>query len=92
LVVGISRQEIKEFGVEPMINGSVDFVLATTTQEGAAKGSDRSLGELKELSLVNNDIEQDIAFAAEDVIGVISHGGDALIVSEVDNLGLLDFG
>jgi len=42
--------------------------------------------------LVNNDIEQGVAFAAKDVVSVVSHGGDALVASELDNLGLLDFG
>jgi len=66
-VEGISGQEIEEFGVEPMINGSVDLTLAVTTREGTAKGSDSSLGKMKEPSLVDNDIEQGIAFAAKDV-------------------------
>jgi len=56
LVVGISRQDIEELGVEPMVNGSVDLVLAVAAQEGAAKGGDGSLGKLKEPSWVDNDI------------------------------------
>jgi len=31
-------------------------------------------------------------FAAKDVVGIVSHGGDALVMGELDNLGLLDFG
>jgi len=42
--------------------------------------------------LVDNDIEQGLAFAAKDVVSVVSHGGDALVVGELDSLGLLDFG
>jgi len=92
LVVGISGQEIEEFGVEPLINGGVDLVLAVAAKEGTAKGSDSGLGKLKEPSRVDNDIAQGIALAAKDVVGVVSHGGDALVVGELDNLGLLDFG
>jgi len=75
-VVGISGQNIKEFGVEPLINGSVDLVLAVAAREGTTKGSDSGLGKLKEPSLVDNNIAQGVAFAAEDVIGVVSHGGE----------------
>jgi len=92
LVVGISGQEIEEFGVEPLINGSVDLVLVATAREGTAKGSDNSMGKLKKPSLVDDDIEQGVAIAAKDVVGVVSHGSDALVVGELDNLGLLDFG
>jgi len=46
----------------------------------------------KEPSWIDNNIEQGVAFAAKDVVGVVSHGGDALVVGELDNLGLLDFG
>ena len=28
LVVGVSRQDIEEFGVEPLVDGSIDLVLA----------------------------------------------------------------
>jgi len=48
LVVGISGQKIKELGVEPMVDGIIDLILAITTQEGAAKRGHRSLGKLKE--------------------------------------------
>jgi len=92
LVVGVSRQKIEELGVEPMVNGIIDLVLAATTQKGAAKGGDGSLGKLKEPGLVGNDIEQGVAFVAKDVVSVVSHGGDALVTSELDNLSLLDFG
>jgi len=78
--------------VEPLINGRVDFVLAVTAREGTAKGGDGSLGKLKEPGLANSDIEQGVVFAAKDVVGVVSHGGDALVVGELDNLGLLNFG
>jgi len=90
--VGISGQDIEEFGVEPLIIGSVDLILAATAREGTTKGSDSSLGKLKEPSLVDNDIEQGIAFAPKDVVSVVSHGGDALVMGELGNLGLLDFG
>ena len=92
LVVGVSRQDIEELGVEPLVNGSVDLVLAVAAREGTAKGSDSGLGKLKETGWVDNDIAKGVAFAAEDVVGVVSHGGDALVVGELDNLGLLDFG
>jgi len=92
LVAGISGQEIEEFGVEPLINGSVDLVLAATAPEGTTEGSDSSLGKLEEPSWIDNDIEQGVAFATKDVVGAVSHGGDALVVGELDNLGLLDFG
>ena len=92
LVVGVSRQDIKELGVEPLVNGSGDLVLAVAAREGTAHGSDGGLCKLKETSWVDNDIAKGIAFAAEDVVGVVSHGGDALVVGELDNLGLLDFG
>jgi len=92
VVVGISRQDIEELGVEPLDNGSVDLVLAVFAREGTAKGSDRGLGKLKETGWGDNDIAKGVAFAAEDVVGVVSHGGDALVVGELDNLGLLDFG
>jgi len=49
--VDISGQEVEEFGVEPMINGGVDLVLAVMAREGTAKGSDSSLGKLKEPSV-----------------------------------------
>jgi len=91
-VVGISRQDIKELGVEPMVDGIIDLVLVITTQEGAAKGDAGSLGKLKEPSLVNNDIEQGVAFAAKDVVSIVSHGSNVLVVSELDNLSLLGFG
>jgi len=92
LVVDVSGQDIKEFGVEPLIDGSVDLILPVAAQEGTAKGGDGSLGKLKEPSLVDNNIEQGVAFAAKDVVGVVSHGGDVLVMGELDNLGLLDFG
>jgi len=92
LVVGVSGQDIKELGVEPLINGSVDLVLAVAAREGTTKGSDSGLGKLKKPSWGDNDIVQGIAFAAKDVVGVVSHGGNALVVGELDNLGLLNFG
>jgi len=92
LVVGISRQDIEELGVEPVVNGSIDLVLAAFAREGIAKGSDSGLGKLKETCWGNNDIAKGVAFAAKAVVGVVSHGGDALVVGELDNLGLLDFG
>ena len=92
MVVGISGQEIEEFGVEPLINSGVDFVLAVAAREGTTKGGDSHLGKLEEPSWVDNDIEQGIALATKDVVGVISHGRDALVVGELDNLGFLDFG
>ena len=52
------------------------------------------MGKPKEPGLVDKNIDdgQGIAFVAEDVVGVVSHGGDALVVGKLDNLGLLDFG
>jgi len=78
--------------VEPLVNGSIDLVLAVSTREGATKGSDSGLSKLKEPGLVDHVIGQGVAFAAKGVVGVVSHGGDALVVGELDNLGLLDFG
>ena len=92
MIMGVSRQDIEELGMEPLVNGSVDLVLAVAAREGTAKGSDSGLGKLKETSWGDNDIAKGVAFAAEDVVGVVSHGGDALVVGELDNLGLLDFG
>ena len=90
--MGVSRQDIEELGMEPLVNGSVDLVLAVAAREGTAKGSDSGLGKLKETSWGDNDIAKGVAFAAEDVVGVVSHGGDALVMGELDNLGLLNFG
>ena len=92
LVVGVSRQDIEELGVEPLVDGSVDLVLAIASRESTAEGSDSGLGKLKETGWVDNDIAKGVAFAAEDVVGVVNHGGDALVVGKLDNLGLLDFG
>ena len=33
LVVGVSRQDIEELGVEPLVNGSVDLVLAVQPEK-----------------------------------------------------------
>ena len=92
MIMGVSRQDIEELGMEPLVNGSVDLVLAVAAREGTAKGSDSGLGKLKETSWGDNDIAKGVAFAAEDVVGVVSHGGDALVMGELDNLGLLNFG
>jgi len=92
LVVGVSRQDIEELGVEPVVNGSVDLVLATFAREGTAKGSDSGLGKRKETGWVDNNIAKGVAFATEEVVGVVSHGGNALVVGKLDDLGLLDFG
>jgi len=92
LVVGSSRQKVKKLGVEPMINGLVDLGLAITSREGTTKGGDGGLGKLKESGLINNDIERGVWFGAKDVVGVVSHGGDTLVASELDKLVLLDFG
>jgi len=73
LVVGISRQDIEELGVEPMVNGSIDLVLAVAAREGTAGGSDSSLGELKETSWRDDDIAEGIALAAKDVVGMVRH-------------------
>jgi len=92
LVVGVGRQDIEEFGVEPMVNGSVDLILAVAAREGTAKGSGSGLGKLKETDWVDNDIAKGVAFATEEVVGMVSHGGDALVVGKLDDLGLLEFG
>jgi len=73
LVVGINRQDIEKLGVEPMVNGSIDLVLAVAAREGTAEGSDSSLGELKETSWRNDDIAEGIALTTEDVVGVVRH-------------------
>jgi len=91
LVASINRQKVKKLGVEPMVDGFIDLILAAAAREGTMKGRHRGLGKLEEPSLVDDDIGQGVAFAAEDVVGVASHGGDALVVGELDNLGLLDF-
>jgi len=77
-----------------MIDGVIDLALVITIREGAAKGGDGSLGKPKEPGLVDKNIDdgQGIAFVANDVVGVVSHGGDALVVGKLDNLGLLGFG
>ena len=62
LVVGVSRQDIEELGVEPLVNGSVDLVLAVAAREGTMKGGDSHLGKLEEPGWVDNDIEQGVAF------------------------------
>jgi len=49
------------------------------------------LGKLKETGWGDNGIAKGVAFATEDVVSVVSHGGDALDVGELDNLGFLDF-
>ena len=90
LVAGI-RQKIEELGAEPMVDGIIDLVRAVTTQEGTAKGGDGNLGQVKEPGLVDNNIEHGVAFVAKEVASTVTHGGDALVMSELDNLSLLDF-
>jgi len=92
LVVGISGEKIKELCVEPMVDGIIDLILVVATQEGATKRGDSDLGKMKELSLVNDDIEQGVALATEEVVSVLHHGGDALVMRERVHLGLLGFG
>jgi len=87
LVVCISGEKIKELGVEPMVNGIVDLVLAVATREGATKRGDSDWGKMKELSLVDNDVKQGVALATEDVVSTINHGGDALVMAERAHLG-----
>jgi len=58
LVVGTSGGGGKKLGVEPLVDGLVDLVLAITTRESTTEGGDGCLGGLETLSLVDNGVVQ----------------------------------